>query len=64
MAQGFELWESVITESRMEEESKEYNARVMKEILSGLLDPIKDKVDKCSSEKYIWDKIQDIHLKG
>ena len=42
----------------------EYNAREIKEILSGLPDPINTKVKKCSSTKYMWDKLQDIHSKG
>ena len=48
----------------MEEESKEYNVRVIKAILSGLPDSIKAKVEKCSSAKDMWGKLQDIHSKG
>ena len=64
MAQGIEVWKSMITESMMEVESKEYNARSMKTILSGILDPIKAKVEKCSLTKGMWDKLQDLHSKG
>ena len=48
----------------MEEESKEYNARAIKAILSGLPDAIKAKVEKCSLAKGMWDKLQDLHSKG
>lgn len=46
MAEGPEIWELVVIESTMEEESKEYNARVIKAILSSLPDPIKVKMKK------------------
>ena len=36
----------------------------MKAILSGLLDAIKAKMEKCSSAKGMWDKLQDLHSKG
>jgi len=36
----------------------------MNEILSGIPDPIKAKVRKCSSTSDMWDKLQDIHSKG
>ena len=55
MAQDVEVWESMIIESMIEGESKEYNARAMKAILNGLLDPIKAKVEKCSSTKDMWE---------
>ena len=43
MAQGVEVQESLITKNPMEEKSKEYNARVMNAILSGLIDATKTK---------------------
>ena len=48
----------------MEEKSKEHNVIAIKAILSGLLDPIKGKVVKCSSAKDMWDRLQDLHSKG
>lgn len=36
----------------------------MKAILNGLPNAIKTKVDKCSSTKGMWDKLQDLHSKG
>lgn len=35
-----------------------------KDILNGLPNPIKVKLEKCSSTKYIWENIQDLHSKG
>lgn len=64
MAQYFEVWESMIMESKMEQYSKEYKARAIKAILSGLPDPIKVKVEKCSSAKGMWDNLKDLHSKG
>ncbi len=61
MAQGIEVQKSMITESMMEGESKEYNTKAMKATLNGLPDAIKTKVEKCSSEKGMWDKLQDLH---
>ena len=40
--QGIEVWESVITDNMMNGESKEYNAKAMKAILTRLLDSIKN----------------------
>ena len=53
-----------MTERTMEEESKECNAREIKVILSGIPDPIKAKVEKCSLATGMWDKLQDLHSKG
>ena len=64
LAQGFDVWESMITESTMEKKSKEYNEISIKYILCGFPYPIKAKVDKCSSTKFMWDKLQDLHSKG
>ena len=63
-SQGIEIWESVIDDSRMDRESKEYNAKAMKEILNGLPDSIKNNLGKYSSAKGIWDKLHDLHSKG
>ena len=51
--QGIKSWKLVIVDSRMDEESKEYNAKAMKEILNGLLDFIKNNLGKYSSAKGI-----------
>ena len=64
IAKYFEVFESVITKNTMQEESKEYNARARKANLSGLPDAIKAKVEKCSSTKGMWDKLQGLHSKG
>ena len=56
--------ESVIDDSKMDRESKEYNAKAMKAILNGLPDSIKNNLEKCLSAKGIWDKIHDLHSKG
>ncbi len=64
MAQGVEVWESMITCNMMNRESKEYNAKAMKAMLNGLLDSIKANLGKCSSAKGIWDKIHNLHSKG
>lgn len=62
--QGIAVWESVITDNMMNGESNEYNAKVMKEILSGLPESIKKNLGKCSPMKCIWDKLHDLHSKG
>ena len=62
--QGIEIWKSVIVDSMMDGESKEYNAKAMKAILNGLPDSIKNNLGKCSSAKGIWDKLHDLHSKG
>ena len=49
--QGIEVWKSVITNDRMDEESKEYNTREMKAILNGLPNSMKANFEKCSSAK-------------
>lgn len=64
MAQGVEVWESVITNNMMNGESKEYNAKAMKANLNGLPDSIKANLEKCSSTEGIWDKLHDLHSKG
>ena len=64
MAQGIEVWESMITNNMMNEESKEYNAQAMKEILNGLSNSVKANLEKCLSAKGIWDKLHEIHSKG
>ena len=33
-------------------------------ILEILSDPVKDKVGKCSSTKYLWDKLHNLYSKG
>ena len=48
----------------MDEKSKEYNAKAVKEILNGLPNSVKNNVGKCSSAKGIWDKLHDLHSKG
>ena len=52
--QGIEVWKSVIADSRMDEESKEYNAKAVKAILNGLPDSVKNNLGKCLSAKDIW----------
>ena len=58
-----EVWKSVITTDMMDEESKEYNTRVIKAILNGLPNSVKANFEKCSSAKVIWDKLHDLHSK-
>lgn len=48
----------------MEDESKEFNARATKAILSGLPNPIKATIEKYSSTKELWENLQDLHSKG
>ena len=36
----------------------------MKAILNGLPNSVKANLEKCSSEKCIWDKLHDLHSKG
>ena len=62
--QGIEIWKSVIFDSRMDEESKEYNTKAMKAILNGIYDSIKNNLGKYSSAKEIWDRLHDLHAKG
>ena len=62
--QGIEFWKSVITDSMMEGESKEYNTRAMRAILNGLPNSVKANFEKCSSAKVIWNKLHDLHSKG
>ena len=45
--QGIEVLKSVITNDTMDEESKEYNTRAMKEILNGLPNSVKANFEKC-----------------
>ena len=59
--QGIEVWKSVISDSTMEGESKEYNTRAMKQILNGLPDSMKANFEEYSSAKVIWDKLHDLH---
>jgi len=40
-SEGIEIWESVIDDSKMDKESKEYNAKAAKTILDGLPNSIK-----------------------
>lgn len=53
MAQGIGVWELVIIDSTMNDESKEYNTREMKKILNGLPNSIKANLEKCLSAKDI-----------
>jgi len=46
----------VIVDSRMDGESKEYNAKAMKAILNGLPDSTENNLGKYSLAKGIWDK--------
>ena len=64
MAQGVGVWESMITDSTMDGESKEYNTREMKTIFNGIPNSIKANLKKCSLAKNIWDKLHDLHSKG
>ena len=52
-SEGIEIWESVIDDSKMDRESKEYNAKAIKAILNGLPDSVKNNLGKCSSTKGI-----------
>ena len=63
-SEGIEIWESVIDDSRMDRESKEYNAKEIKAILNGLLDSVKKNLGKYSSTKGIWNKLHDLQSKG
>jgi len=60
-SQGIEIWEPMIDDSRMDRESKEYNAKATKIILNGLPDSVKKNLGKHSSAKDIWDKLHDLH---
>ena len=62
--QGIEVWKSVIVDSMMDGEFKEYTAKEMKANLNGLPDSIKKNLEKCSSAKGIWDKLHYLHSKG
>lgn len=62
--QGIEIWKSVIADNRIDEESKEYNAKAMKETLNGLPNSVKKNLRKYSLAKGIWDKLHDLHSKG
>ncbi len=64
MAHGVGVWESMIIDNMMDDESKEYNTRAMKTILNGMSNSIKANLEKCSSAKGIWDKLHDLHSKG
>lgn len=63
-SEGMEIWESVIDDSKMDGESKEYNARAAKTILDGLPDSVKKNLGKYSSAKDIWDRLHELHAKG
>jgi len=63
-SEGIEIWESVIDDSKMDEESKEYNAKAAKTILDGLPDSVKKNLGKYSSAKDIWDRLHELHAKG
>ena len=63
-SEDIEVWESVIDDSKMDGESKEYNARAAKIILDGLPDSVKKNLGKYSSAKDIWDRLHDLHAKG
>ena len=52
-SEGIEIWESVIDDSKMDRESKEYNAKAAKKILDGLPDSVKKNLRKYSSAKDI-----------
>lgn len=58
MGIGFEVWESIVTRRTTTKESKEYNTKAMKKILSILSDYVKIKVGQCSSVKNIWEKLK------
>ena len=62
--QGSEIWKSMIVDSMMDGESKEYNEKAMKVVLNGLPDSIKNNLGERSSAKGIWDKFHDLHSKG
>lgn len=55
MALGCEAWESSVTANTTTEESKEYNTKAIKTILSSLSDSIKVKVGQCSSANSLWE---------
>ena len=63
-SQGIEIWESVIDDSKMDRETKEYNAKAAKTILDGLSDSVKKNLGKYSSAKDIWDRLHELHSKG
>ena len=54
----------MIEDSKMDRESKEYNAKAVKAILNGLPNYVKNNLGKDSSTKGIWDKLHDLHSKG
>ena len=45
-SEGIEIWESMIDNSKMDRESKEYNAKAAKTILDGLPDFVKNNLGK------------------
>jgi len=51
MALGYEVCESMVTGSTVIDESKEYNTKSMKAILSSLSDSVKGNISQCSSAK-------------
>ena len=51
--QGIEVWKSVITDSMLEGESKEYNTRAMKKILNGLPDSMKANLEMFVSKRHM-----------
>ncbi len=63
-SEDIEVWESVIDDSKMDGESKEYNAKAAKTILDGLPDSVKKNLGKYSSAKDIWDRLHELHAKG
>jgi hypothetical protein len=65
------VWQSIVTgyttsnkpNTAAKKELKRNNKTEMDFILEGLPDPVKDKVEKCSSTKNLWDKLHNLYSK-
>jgi hypothetical protein len=68
---GVDVWSSVSSgynplkkpNTAAQKEEKRNNKLAIDTILDGLIDSVKSEVGSCASEKYIWDKIQDLYAR-
>jgi hypothetical protein len=68
---GADVWISVASgynplkkpKTAAQKEAKRNNKLAIDTILDGLTDSVKSKVGSCASEKYIWDKLQDLYAR-
>lgn len=63
-AQGCDVWRSIMSGDTSTDESRRYTTKAMNFILSALANPIKSKVDQCSTTKILWKRLHNLYSKN